>query len=94
VIVEIGLQKGRKIGQNLIHQVIPRDHVPSVLTPGFVAKATAKWIVVGGAAAGGGTLAGIAASSFGGPIAGVVVGGFARSRVQKLAEAAALVIDP
>jgi hypothetical protein len=88
------IELGRRTGRNLIYQVIPKENVPTVLTPGFIAKATAKWIVVAGASAGSGTLAGIAASAIGGPIAGLAAGGGTKYVVGKVGGAAVLAIDP
>lgn len=85
---------GKRAGLNLIADVIPRDHIPASIDRGLIGRAALKWIVVGGVAAGGGTLAGIAGATLGGPIgglaggkAGIYVGG-------RVSRAAVLAIDP
>jgi hypothetical protein len=85
---------GRKAGGQLIRRVIPREHVPDVLTPRLMAKAAAKWVVVGGATVGGGTLGGVAGLVLGGPVGAALggkLGGFAAGAVSN---AAVLAIDP
>lgn len=44
---------GRKFRDELISVVVPERGAPDVLTPKFVAKVAAKWVIVGGASAGG-----------------------------------------
>jgi hypothetical protein len=79
------LEFGQRMEDYLIRQVIPADAVPSVLTPGFRAKVGAKWIVVGGATIGGGTLGGVLGGL--GGLAGSFTSG-------TLAKAAVVAIDP
>jgi hypothetical protein len=87
------LEFGRAAGHMLIRQVIPAEHVPPVLTPGFMARTTAKWIILGGATVGGGTLGGVVGAAIGGP-AGVITGKVVGMGAGKLASAALLAIDP
>jgi hypothetical protein len=85
---------GRDVGRNLIGQVIPADRIPPALTPGLISRAAAKWIVVGGATVGGGTLGGVVGTLIGGPAgAGLIgkTGGFASGALTK---AAVMAIDP
>jgi hypothetical protein len=85
---------GRRVGQQLIRRVIPREHVPDVLTPRLLAKVAAKWVVVGGATVGGGTLGGVTGLVIGGPVGATLggkLGGFAAGAVSN---AAVLGIDP
>jgi hypothetical protein len=91
IIVEVG----RKTGIRLVERVIPKESLPETFTRGVLAKTAAKWVVLGGATVGGGTLGGIVGTAFAGPAAGVPVGakvgGFAAGAV---ANAALLAIDP
>jgi hypothetical protein len=85
---------GRKVGRKLIGKVIPAERIPPVLTPGVIAKATIKWIVVGGAGVGGGTLGGVIGTVAGGPT-GAFIGSKALGTLAgALTTAACLVIDP
>jgi hypothetical protein len=88
------LEYGRKAGHRLLTQVIPEDHLPAHVTGGLLAKAAGKWILVGGAQAGGGTLGGLLGTAVGGPVgtwAGHAAGVYAGKR---LSTAAFLLIDP
>ncbi len=58
------IQFGRKLRGQMIETVIPKEDTPPALTTSLVAKAGAKWIVVGGAT-GGGTLLGGAGALLG-----------------------------
>ena len=90
VIVEFG----RKSGAKLLQQVIPKEHLPPSVTKKLIATAAVKWIVLGGASVGGGTLGAVAGTSIGGPLGGTVGGkalGFAAGNAAK---AAVLAIDP
>jgi hypothetical protein len=90
VVVEVG----RKAAVQLVRHVIAKDHLPEALTRKIVSRAAAKWIVLGGATVGGGTLGGVAGTAIGGPIGAALVakvGGFAAGNA---ARAALLAIDP
>lgn len=90
VIVEFG----RKVGGQLVRRVIPAERVPRVLTAELMAKATVKWIVVGGATVGGGTLGGVLGTAIGGP-PGAFIGGKAGGLGGgAIANAAVMAIDP
>ena len=54
----------------MIEEVIPTASIPPVLTRGVLGRAGFKWLVVGGAAAGGGVIG----AAVGGPI-GAAAGG-------------------
>jgi hypothetical protein len=90
VIVEFG----RKTRDQLIRGVIPDAHVPAVLTPQLMARVAVKWIVVGGAAVGGGTLGGVVGTAVGGPAGGLLGGQGGGFAAGELAKAAVLAIDP
>jgi hypothetical protein len=88
------VEVGRKTGVRLLERVIPREHLPETVTSKVLAKAAAKWVVLGGAAVGGGTLGGIAGTVIGGApgaFIGGKVGGFGAGAI---ADAALLAIDP
>lgn len=84
---------GRKTGTGLLEQVIPKQSLPETVTAKVVGTAVAKWVVVGGAAAGGGTLAGVAGTALGGP-AGPWIGKLGLWAGGRLGQAAVLAIDP
>jgi hypothetical protein len=74
------VELGRPAGRELLAEVIPREHIPSALTGGLTARGVVKWIVVGGAAIGGGTLGALVGGAFGGRLgvqAAKVLGGAA-----------------
>jgi hypothetical protein len=91
IIVEVG----RKTGIRLVERVIPKESLPETFTRGVLAKAAAKWIVLGGATVGGGTLGGVVGTAFAGPAVGGLIGakagGFAAGAATN---AALLAIDP
>lgn len=91
VIVEVG----RKTGVRLVERVIPKESLPETFTRGVLARAAAKWIVLGGATVGGGTLGGVVGTAFASPAVGGVLGakagGFAAGAATN---AALLAIDP
>lgn len=88
------LEVGRKQGLAMIAEVIPADRIPPNLTRDLIARATVKWLIVGGASFGGGTLGGVAGHAILGPVGaygGKVLVGRAANRAAK---AAVLAIDP
>jgi hypothetical protein len=90
VIVEVG----RRAGRQLLSRVIPKEHLPAALDAGVLARAAGKWIVLGGATIGGGTLGGLAGTAIAGP-AGAWVGGKAGGfAAGAAANAVVLAIDP
>jgi hypothetical protein len=88
------VEYGRKAGHKLLTQVIPEDHIPAHVTNGLLAKAAGKWILVGGAQAGGGTLGGLLGHAVGGPIVARVGHRLGSQGAKRLATAAFLAIDP
>ncbi len=90
VIVEFG----RRAGRHFVEEVIPAEHVPAVLTRGLMVKAAVKWIIIGGAAVGGGTLGGIAGTAIGGPLGGYILEEVGRHAAEEIAQAAVVAIDP
>jgi hypothetical protein len=88
------VEVGRKTGVRLIEQVIPKEHLPEGLGNRVLAKAAAKWLVIGGAAVGGGTVGGIAGTLIGGPAGGFIGGKAAGFGAGKVTSAAVLAIDP
>jgi hypothetical protein len=85
---------GGRFRHQLIRQVIPSEHIPDALTPSLLARASAKWLIAGGIAAGGGTLGGVVGTVAGGPVGallGAHAGGVAFGGLSK---AAVLAIDP
>jgi hypothetical protein len=90
VIVEFG----RKVGLNLLGQVIPKEKIPPVLDQKLMVKAAAKWIVVGGANVGGGTFGGVAGTVLGGGVGAVLGGAAGRYAGDRAAKAAVMAIDP
>lgn len=85
---------GKEVGIDLIEEVIPPEHLPRSIDAEVILRATAKWMVVGGSHALGGTVGSIAGAAVGGPV-GVVIGeklgGFVG---EELATKAVLAIDP
>ncbi len=49
---------GRRARDEFVRQVVPDDHIPPSLTPGFFVVVSVKWLVVGGVDAGGALLSG------------------------------------
>ena len=90
----VTVEFGRKVGRQLVLKVIKAEHVPPVLTPTLMAKATVKWIVIGGAAVGGGTLAGVVGTAIGGPAGGFYGGKAGGVAAGAIINAAVLAIDP
>jgi len=89
VIVEFG----RKTGSRLLEAVIPKENLPEAVTAKVRARAVAKFVVVGGATVGGGTLAGVAGTALAGP-AGPWIGQLAGFAMGQVSRAAVLAIDP
>jgi hypothetical protein len=88
------LEVGRKQGLKMISEVIPSDQIPPNLTRNLIVKAAAKWLVVGGASFGGGTLGGALGHAVFGPpgaVGGKILVGRAAKRAAK---ATVLAIDP
>jgi hypothetical protein len=85
---------GRDVGWKLVQRVIPEQHLPSSLTGKLIVRATVKWIVVGGAAIGGGTLGAMVGTAVGGPVGGMVGKKAAGVLAEEGARAAVLAIDP
>jgi hypothetical protein len=88
------VEVGRRTRDVLVTKVIKPEHVPPVLTPGLVGKVAAKWLIVGGAAVGGGTLGGVLGTLAGGPVGGVLGGKAGGWGAGALSGAAVLAIDP
>jgi hypothetical protein len=89
VVVEWGEHKGME----MIAEVIPADRIPPTLTREIIGRATVKWIVVGGATIGGGTLGGYLGAHLG-PVGAVIAKrAFARAG-RTLSTAAVLAVDP
>jgi hypothetical protein len=65
------VEYGRKFRDDLIEHVISHDDVPAVLTPAFLAKVAAKWVIVGGTHVGADALAG----GLAGPLPGMAAEG-------------------
>jgi hypothetical protein len=85
---------GRDVGWKLVRRVIPEEHLPSSLTGKLMVRATVKWIVLGGAAIGGGTLGAMVGTSVGGPVGGMLGKKAAGVLAEEAARAAVLAIDP
>jgi hypothetical protein len=90
VIVEFG----RKAGARLLEQVIPKEHLPPAVTKKLIATAAVKWIVLGGAGVGGGTLGAVAGTSIGGPIGGLIGSKAIGLAAGSATRAAVLAVDP
>ena len=89
------VEVGRKTGVRLVERVIPKESLPEAFTRSILAKAAAKWILLGGAAVGGGTLGAVVGTAIGGPGAGTLLGGkLGGFGTGAAANAALLAIDP
>lgn len=88
------LEYGREKGLDLIAEVIPAEHIPPSITSEILARAAVKWIVVGGATIGGGTLGGVWGAHLGGPVGGVIAKRALARFGRRLSTAAVLAIDP
>ena len=84
------LEFSKETGMRLIAEVIPAEHIPSSVTPELVGRAAVKWIVVGGASIGGGTVGAI----LGGPLGGLVAEKLGNAVGVGLAKAAVVKFDP
>jgi hypothetical protein len=85
---------GRGVGWKLVRRVIPEEHLPPSLTGKLMVRATVKWIVLGGAAIGGGTLGAMVGTAVGGPVGGILGHKAAGVLAEETAHAAVLAIDP
>ena len=65
------LQFGRRLRNEFISVVIPQQAMPRIISHQFLVLVGAKWLVVAGAAAGGGVIAG--GGAFAGAVAGVAI---------------------
>jgi hypothetical protein len=88
------LEVGRKAGRALLEDVIPRERVEREMGAKIVGLGVAKWVLVGGAHVGGGTLGGLV-----GFLAGAAPGAFVGGAVGalgagELAKHGLLVVDP
>ena len=70
------VEYGRRLRDEMINVVVPSGAAPGVLTSRVIAKASAKWLIVGGASAGGALLGPLAAGIAGTGIAVPVVRAF------------------
>jgi hypothetical protein len=84
------LEFSKEVGMRMITEVIPAEHVPPSLTPELVGRAAVKWIVVGGATIGGGTVGAL----LGGPLAGHLAEFLGDTLGNKVAKAAVVKFDP
>lgn len=80
------VELGGAAGSELLAEVIPREHIPGVLAGAIIARGTVRWIVMGGAVIGGGTLGGL--------VGGVLSGHLGAQASNVLGKAAVLAIDP
>lgn len=88
------LEMGREAGWFLVEEVIPKEHLAEYTTRQAVATGAIKWVVIGGAHAGGGTVGGVVGTAVGGPI-GAWIGGLAGSLgAGTRTKASLLAIDP
>lgn len=88
------LETSRDFGIELLGEVIPMEDHPDGVDAELIARGVIKWLVVGGATIGGGTLGALVGSALGGP-----VGGFLGEQIlEHLAEAGSkrvvVAIDP
>lgn len=88
------LEVGRRHAHEMLERVIPKEHLPDEITSELWARGVIKWVVVGGAGIGGGTLGGIAGVAIGGPVGGVIAAPAVRWGARRAANAAVLAIDP
>ncbi|HXF31887.1 MAG TPA: hypothetical protein VN522_10220 [Solirubrobacterales bacterium] len=70
------LEYGVRLRERMISTVIPQKGAPPAVTPGLLAKASAKWLVVGGAGVGGAFLGPVVAGLVGSGVAVPVVQAF------------------
>jgi hypothetical protein len=70
------LEYGRRLREELVNVVIPQKEAPPALTRRLLAKASAKWLIVGGAGAGGALLGPVGAGIVGSGVAVPIVRAF------------------
>jgi hypothetical protein len=70
------LEYGRNLREEMISVVIPQKGAPPAVTRALLAKASAKWLIVGGAGAGGALLGSIGAGILGSGVAVPIVRAF------------------
>lgn len=80
------LEFGREVGLELLAEVIPREHIPQILTTEVIARGVVKWIALGGATIGGGSLGGLIGGPFGAELG--------KEASKFLAKSAVVAIDP
>ncbi len=90
VVFEFGVEQGIA----LIEEVIPADHIPQSINAEVILRAAAKWTVIGGVTAAGGTLGGVAGTHVAGPIGGVIAGKLASAAGRKATTKVLFAIDP
>lgn len=88
------LEVGSKVGRKFLEEVIPKERIDEEIGAKLIGLGAAKWVVVGAATAGGGTLGGLLGAVVGGPAGGFLgnlAGGIGG---EKAASAALLAVDP
>jgi hypothetical protein len=88
------IEVGRKVGHKLLEEVLPKERIDDELGAKLIGLGVAKWVIVGGAHLGAGTLGGLVGAIAGGPVGGLLAGVPASMAGEKLASAALLAIDP
>jgi hypothetical protein len=88
------LEAGREIGVELLREVIPMEDRPAGVDAELILRGVVKWLAVGGATIGGGTLGGIAGVFVGGPVGAWIGKKLGEHAGEALTKAAVVAIDP
>lgn len=88
------IEFGQDVGIDLIEQVIPAEHLPRSINREVILRATAKWIVVGGAHALGGTLGTVAGAGVAGPVGAAIGEKLASYAARTATTKVLLAVDP
>jgi hypothetical protein len=88
------IEFGERVSEDVVRQTFKAERVPPVLTGTVLARAGAKWLVLGGVSAGGGTLGGLVGTAVGGPAGGVLGGMAGGLLARNAAKPAVIALDP
>lgn len=89
------IEASREIGIELLGEVIPmKEDNPDGVDAELIRRGVVKWLIVGGAAIGGGTLGGLLGTAFGGPV-GILLGHRIIEHIaEKAAKRVVIAFDP
>jgi hypothetical protein len=88
------IETSREFGIELLGEVIPMEDHPDGVNAELIGLGVIKWLVVGGAAIGGGTLGGLVGGALGGPIGSFLGGEILEHLAEAGAKRVVVAIDP